>query len=712
MTHDGAKDLAQASAALALRLPRGLAVLARLAFNYRWSWLPGGDDFFRALDPLRWEQCGENPVRLLQEVSPLRLQRLAADAGAMDRARALVQALDADLERPAADGPATPERPIVYFSAEYGVHRSLPIYAGGLGVLAGDFLKEASDRALPFVGVGLLYSQGYLHQRLDPSGWQHEYWIDADAERLPAALVSGADSRPLTVQVPIFGRSVRARIWRVDVGRVPLYLLDTNLAQNSPIDRWITARLYVGDRQVRLAQYALLGIGGVRALRAMGIEPGLLHLNEGHAALAAVELVREGVAAGVPFDEALDAARQRTVFTTHTPVPAGNEVFSREALHHVLGDLPAGLGTDWSRLLPLGCIRPGDPDEPFGMTPLALRTSRAANGVSRRHGEVARAMWQPLWPERAVETVPIGHVTNGVHLRTWMAPAMRDLLDRHFRPGWDEEAADPAVWAAVDRIPDEELWAVRCRLRETAVAFTGERSVTNRLIRGESLEYAESAARLLDPNALTIGFARRVATYKRLALLTRDLARLRRLLYEGQSIQLLISGTAHPADEEAKRSVQGLFAGRSLPGAGSRVVYLDDYDLGIARRLVQGCDVWLNVPRPPFEASGTSGMKNVLNGGLQLSVLDGWWDEAYDGTNGWAIQAIEGLSAEEQDARDAAAFYDLLEREVVPLFYSRDAAGIPRGWLRRVKASLRTNGPRFTATRMVGDYLARLSADA
>jgi starch phosphorylase len=711
MAHDGAKDIAQGATSLAMRLPPRLAVLGRLAFNYRWSWMRGGDDFFRSLDPLRWEQCGENPVRLLQEIAPLRLRLLGADSAVVDQAHALVQALDADLDRPPAGTPLPPGRPIAFLCAEYGIHRSLPVFAGGLGVLAGDFLKEASDRALPVVGVGLLYAQGYLHQRLDPSGWQHEYWLDIDADRLPAAPVRGPGGQPLTITVSILGRDVKVRIWRVNVGRVPLYLLDTNCAENAPVDRWLTARLYVGDRQLRLAQYALLGLGGVRALRAMGIDPGLLHLNEGHAALAALELVREGVAAGLPFEEALAAARQRTVFTTHTPVPAGNEVFAEDLLRHVLGELPAQFGVDWHRLLALGRVHAGDAGEPFGLTPLALRTSRAANGVSRRHGEVARAMWQVLWPGRSAAVVPIQHVTNGVHLKTWMAPAMRELLDQYLGAGWEEAAADPATWAAVDRIPDEELWAVLCRLREEVVAFACERSVINRLIRGEALDYAEAAARLLDPNVLTIGFARRVATYKRLYLLASNLDRLRKLLYAPQPIQILIAGTAHPADEEAKRSVQRLFAARNQPGAGSRVVYLDDYDLSIARRLVQGCDVWVNVPRPPMEASGTSGMKSVLNGGLQLSVLDGWWAEAYDGTNGWAIPAAEGLDPAEQDARDAAAYYDLLEYEVIPLFYDRDASGIPRGWVQRIKASMRTNGPRFNAARMVGEYLARIQHD-
>lgn len=727
MNLDGTRDLARSAGVLAMRLPEALTMLAPVAYNYRWSWLPDGDPFFRSLDPVRWEQCDENPVRMLHELSPLRLQRLAEDPAVVARARALIGALAADLARPVAPGPLSPERPLAFFCAEYGIHRSLPIYAGGLGVLAGDILKEASDRALPVVGVGLLYSQGYLHQRLEPGGWQHEFWVEIDAERLPAAQVRGAGGRILTVTVPILGREVHACIWRVDVGRTPLYLLDTNIAANGPLDRWLTARLYVGDRQIRLAQYALLGIGGVRALRALGIEPGLLHLNEGHAAFAVLELVREQVAAGRPPEQALAAARERTVFTTHTPLPAGNETFPEEALRRDLGDLPEEYGLDWQQVLRLGRLNPDDAGEPFGLSPFALRTSRAANGVSRLHGRVAREMWRPLWPGRPVEEVPIGHVTNGVHLPTWMAPAMRALLNRYLPAGWDR-SADPALWAAVDGIPDAELWALRSELRAALVAFTRERSVVNRLGRGETLDYAEGALRLLDPNHLTLGFARRGAAYKRLYLLGSDIDRSERLLGAEQPVQLLISGTAHPRDEEAKRSIQRFFAGKERLHIGARTVYLDDYDLGIARRLVAGCDVWINLPRPPMEASGTSGMKSVLNGGLQLSVLDGWWAEAYsggyisgnddggnddggnDGANGWAIPSAEGCSIEEQDARDAAVLFDLLEREVVPLFYQRDAAGIPRGWLQRIRASLKTNAPRFTATRMLNDYMARLEA--
>ncbi len=707
----GTQELERRAGELALRLPPDLAAAAPVAYNYRWAWLPDGEPFFRSLDPVLWEQCGANPVRLLHELSPLRLQRLAADPEIVARTRALAQALATDLARPMTPAALSAAHPLAFFCAEFGLHQSLPIYAGGLGVLAGDMLKEASDRALPLVGVGLLYSQGYLHQQLEPAGWQHEYWIELDAQHLPAARVRDAEGQLLTIRIPIFGREVAACIWRVTVGRVPLFLLDTNIAANRPLDRWLSARLYVGDRQIRLAQYALLGVGGVRALTALGIEPGLLHLNEGHAAFAALELARPQIARGASPDAALAGARARTIFTTHTPVPAGNETFTEDELRGNLGDLVGESGLSWEQFLRLGRREPDATHEPFGLTAFALRTSRAANGVSRRHGEVARAMWHGVWHERPGEPTPIDHVTNGVHLPTWMAPPMRALLNRYLPRGWEAHAAEPEVWEAVDAIPDHELWAVRCELRSELVEFTRERSVINRLGRGETLAYAEGAQRLLDPNHLTLGFARRGAAYKRLYLLASDIDRSERLLGGERPIQLLLSGTAHPRDEDAKRSIQRFFAGRERPHLGGRTVYLDDYDLSIARRLVAGCDVWINLPRPPLEASGTSGMKSTLNGGLQASVLDGWWAEAYDGDNGWAVPTLDGGSAEEQDAHDGRAFFDLLEYEIVPLFYERDADGLPRAWLRRIKQSLKTNGPRFNATRMLDEYRMRWATE-
>jgi starch phosphorylase len=691
--NDGKADLARAARELAVRIPTTLAPLARVAFNFWWSWQPSCVDAFREIDAQRFELTGHNPVRMLKEATVSSLARAARDPAFVARIESLERDLDRMLEAGENAGGIPADRSVAFFCMEYGIQASLPIYSGGLGVLAGDILKEASDLRVPMVGVGLLYWQGNYHQRLDPSGWQHDYWVETEPEFLPTALVTAEDGSPLTVTVPIGDRSVHAQIWRVDVGRIPLFLLDTRRPENDVVDRWISARLYVGDPRIRLAQYAMLGIGGLRALRAMGIEPSILHLNEGHPALAPIELAAEATERGAPFEDAVAGARSRTVFTTHTPVPAGNDLASR-------------LGSE-DRFLRLGRISPHAVDEDFGMTTLALRLSHVANGVSRRHGEVARGMWGSLFPDRAENDVPIGQVTNGVHVPTWMAPPMRALLDRHLGRGWLHHAGDPATWDPVTAIPDEELWAVRNELRRVLVDHARDRSALDRLARGESSESVEAAREAFDPAALTVGFARRVATYKRLGLLIADRDRVTRFLQAKPHVQVFIAGKAHPQDDEAKRSLQRLFETSWAGRAGLQVTFLEDYDLTLAALLVVGCDVWLNLPRPPLEASGTSGMKAALNGGLNLSVLDGWWAEAYDGANGWAIPGDVEDDVEEQDRRDAEAFYSTIENEVVPLFYERDASGVPRGWVGRIKASLRTIGPRFSATRMLGDYLAR-----
>jgi starch phosphorylase len=699
--YDGRIDIQAAADDLSERIPDVLAPLARVAYNYRWSWAPGGPEVFRGVDSERFDLCMRNPVRLLQE-SPARvLKRAAENADLVARAHALEAEIAADLERPFSRSPDHAQ-PVAFLCAEYGVHVSLPVYSGGLGALAGDLLKEASDRAVPLVAVGLMYRKGYFRQRIDASGWQHEYWIDTDPDRLPAALVTGPDSTPLTITVPIGSADVTARVWRVDVGRIPLFLLDTDCADNEPMDRWITGRLYDGDPQTRLAQYSLLGVGGIRALRAMGHEPGVIHLNEGHAALAPLELARgyreaEG--------DALERARGRTVFTTHTPVPAGNDSYPPAEIEQAVGRVSQQLGFSTEELLALGHDVGADAHAPFGVTQAALRMSRAANAVSRRHGEVAREMWQSLWPDRGLDEVPIGHVTNGVHVPTWIGRPMRELLDRHLPGGWCRNAADPETWAPVDLIGAEELWEARCAQRAGLIEFVRTRSVGDRLVRGDLRGYVDAAARAFDPNVLTIGFARRVATYKRLEMLTRDPEWTLRLLDSDQPVQVVLAGKAHPRDEEAKRSLQAVFGLKAAKIVGERVVFLDDYDLASGQALVRGCDVWLNLPRPPLEASGTSGMKSVFNGGLQLSVLDGWWAEAYDGSNGWAISGEVDYDHHAQDERDAAAFHHLLSDEVLPAFYDRDGAGLPARWIEMMRASLRTLGPIFCATRMLDQYV-------
>jgi glycogen phosphorylase len=703
----GVQDINGAAEALASRVPDQLRPLARAAYNLRWSWTPGGAEAFRAIDPRRWELCGENAVRLLTETSTAALERAAADPELVARGEALEEAIAADLARPAAStGPVTPERPVAFFCAEYGIHASLPIYSGGLGALAGDILKEASDRALPLVAVGLLYHQGYFRQRIDAAGWQHESWVPTDPERQPAALVCGDDGEPLEISVPVGDEDVVAQVWRVDVGRVPLFLLDADRPENSRVARWISSRLYTGTRDLRLAQYALLGVGGMRALRAMGIDPSVVHLNEGHAAFASLELARGEVATGAALADALAAARARTVFTTHTPVPAGNDTYEPAQVAESFGALAAEVGLDLDEAIRLGRSRPDDDGEEFGVTQFSLRMSRAANGVSRRHGEVARGMWAALWPDREVADVPIGHVTNGVHLPTWLGGPMRALLDRHLGDGWLERADDPATWEPVDAIDDAELWAARGAQRAELVEWARDRSIADRLGREDPREYVEAPE--FDPDVLTIGFARRLATYKRLHLLLQSAERIVDLLHGKRSVQILLAGKAHPRDDDGKRSLQALFSAKGIPEISHRVAYLDDYDLSIGARLVRGCDVWVNVPRPPLEASGTSGMKSAVNGGLQLSVLDGWWAEAYDGTNGWALPGDVDDDHATQDARDAGELLRLLYDEVVPAFYDRDDDGLPRAWLARVKASLRTNGPEFSASRMLRDYARRV----
>lgn len=701
MSFDGLSDLAWRVEDLAARLPAGLQPAARLAYNYRWSWMPGGADAFRDVDPARWDACGHNPVRLLREASTAALERSAADP----RWTQLAAQLEEDLQRPPLRGDVTADHPVAFLCAEFGVHSSLPIYSGGLGVLAGDILKQASDQALPMAGVGLLYRQSYFRQRFDISGWQQEYWIDVDPDCLPAARVTRDGTAPLQVSVIMRGREVVLQVWRVQIGRVPLYLLDADVPENTRVDRWITSRLYVADRETRLAQYAVLGAGAVHALRAMRIDPSIVHLNEGHAAFAPVEMARSAVAQGMPVEQALATARHRTVFTTHTPVAAGNEAYHPGETRAVLGDLAVGFGGDDDTVQRLGRIHPDDESEGFGLTPLGIRMSRAANAVSRRHGVVARGMWEPLFPDMPAESVPIRHVTNGVHLPSWMAPTMRALLDRHLGPDWWRAPGDAAVAAGIGQIPDAELWAVRREMREKLVVYARDRSVADRLARGERRGFVE-AAQAFDPDALTVGFARRLATYKRLNLITHDVGRALALIAGDKPLQIVLAGKAHPADYEGKLMVQRLFTLKEEPFVAGRVVFLEDYDLAMAQRLVAGCDLWVNLPRPPLEASGTSGMKAAMNGCINLSVLDGWWEEAFDGDNGWAIGSPPNADAETQDAHDATELYDLLESEVVPAFHDRDGDGVPHRWVARVRASLCTAVQHFTASRMLDDYLA------
>ena len=707
----GAREADERAAELALRLPAELAPLARIALDYRWSWDPDGDELFRSLDPHAWEINLRNPVRQLSDIAPHTASSAVADPTTRDRIARLGRVLEEDRARPEAriDGL---DGPVVFVCAEFGIHRSLPIYSGGLGVLAGDILKAASDLAIPMIGIGLLYRKGYFQQRVDRAGLQHEYWLQTMPERLPTVQVLD-EGTPLRLTFPFFDREVAFHVWRVEVGRVPLYLLDAELDENDPVDRWITARLYEGNPLTRLGQYGLLGMGSVRMLRALGIEPGVLHFNEGHPALAALELAAGSVAAGESLEEALEAARAGCVFTTHTPVPAGNEVYETASFLEAFANLPTRLGMDDERFLDLCRTLPGTDEWP-GMTPLALRLTRRANAVSLRHEQVAREMWRPLYDNVPADEVPITHVTNGVPLPTCLASPMRALLDRHLGEDWLARAADPETWAPVDDIPDEELWAARNDARRELVEYVKAKSVQDRLLRGEDPESVKAVAETFADDTLTLGFARRIATYKRLFLLTYDPERVRRIFADGPPVQMVVAGKAHPLDDNAKQMLVDVFALSQAVGLTSRVAFLENYDLSVAAPIVGGCDVWLNVPRPPLEASGTSGMKSAANGGLNLSVLDGWWFEGYEradgAANGWEIDGGGGDGEDEaaQDARHAHALYDLLEQQVVPLFYDRGNDGIPHRWLEMVKRSLRTNGPRFSAARMVEGYASSI----
>jgi len=719
----GDVDIERAVADLALALPEPLRPLARVAFDYRWAWSADGAATFMALDPDRWARSGGNPRRTLTETPRARLEQAAGDAAFVARVGRLATELRTDRERPGLACAASARHPVAFCCAEFGVHGSLPIYSGGLGVLAGDILKEASDLALPMVGIGLLYRTGYFHQRIDATGYQHEYWLDADPERLPCVKVTGADGRALTVTVPVHDEEVTAQIWRVDVGRVPLYLLDTDRPENSPVGRWISSRLYESNRAIRLAQYAVLGVGGMRALRALGIQPCVHHLNEGHPALGVLELFaqarREQARAPTPAqaqsptqapadeDAAWRRVRDRVVFTTHTPVAAGNETYPRHELLPMLSRV-AELAGGPERFLALGRVDPANPDQPSGFTALALRASRHANAVSRRHGEVARAMWQPMFPGCAVDRVPIGHVTNGVHVPTWLQGAMRELLDRHLGEGWLSRADRPETWAPVNDIPAAELWAARSAARRHLVDMLTQRVTSDRLRRGEPLDYAQAGGSGFDPGRLTIGFARRLATYKRLHLVALMPERAVALVAGERPVQFVFAGKAHPDDHEAKEVVRRVFSLKRAPSVAGRAAFLEDYEIPLAGQLVAGCDVWVNLPRPPLEASGTSGMKSVLGGGLQLSVLDGWWGEAYDGGNGWAIGGGVDADHAAQDWRDAGALFSLLEQQVVPMFHERDADGVPQRWVAMMRRSLMTHGPRFSAKRMLREYVEQV----
>jgi glycogen phosphorylase len=683
-----------------------------VARNLWWSWHPEVTNLFRDLDPIRWRQLDHNPIALLAEFTPERLEMRAAELVLYSRInhayRRLKEYLTAKQTWSTTHAGVLGAKPVAYFSAEFGLHESVPIYSGGLGVLSGDHIKSASGLGVPLVAIGLFYDQGYFKQHLDIDGYQREEYLDTKVENVPMEPALTVDGQHIVVKIDTRNGPLRAKVWLMRVGRVNLYLLDCDVDSNRPEDRELTSRLYGGDHRVRIRQELVLGVGGVRALKALGISPGVYHLNEGHSVFATLEAIRERMEEdGISFDEALREVAQRTVFTTHTPVPAGHDRFDGGLIEEHLGPLRDQLGISFQQLMGLGRVEPHNEGETFCMTVLGLKLSRRANAVSALHGHVSRRMWAHLWPWRVEEEIPIGHITNGVHIPSWLAWQMLQLYDRIFPADWMRRGMGEAdMWREIFKVDPGELWETHYSLKNLLLQFVRRRVSRQCRRRGESDEAVEMARNLLDPNVLTIGFARRFATYKRADLVLTDVERLYKMLADpSRPIQLIFAGKAHPADEPGKRLIRKIANLRHDARINGRIVFVEDYDINVCRHLIQGVDVWLNNPRRPLEASGTSGQKVVLNGGLNLSVLDGWWAEAYDGQNGFAIgRGHSHVSDEIGDRRDAESLYKVLEEQIIPLFYDRDSDGLPRRWIQFMMNSISSLAWRFSAHRMVMDY--------
>jgi starch phosphorylase len=682
-----------------------------LARNLWWSWDNDSTSLFLDLDPVRWRQLNHNPISLLNEVPLAQIERRAGELvlhGRINYAyRRQREYLDKDRTWGARHAGILRPRPVAYFSAEFGIHESIPIYSGGLGILAGDHLKSASDLAIPLVGVGLFYGQGYFRQHLDEHGWQQEDYLQTDVNQLPMEAAIGINGEPVTVQIETRGCAIGAKVWRAKVGRCDLLLLDSNVEGNSPEDRELTSRLYGGDRRIRIRQELLLGIGGFRALKAMGIAPGVLHLNEGHSGFAVLEAIRSRMQEeGLSFGAAAPRVSKEVVFTTHTPVPAGHDRFGADLIEEHLGPLREAVGLSHEAFMGIGRENPANNHEEFCMTVLGLRLSRRANAVSALHGEVSREMWANLHAAKPDEPLRIGHITNGVHVPTWLAPQMVRLYDRHLGTGWHERSAEAKTWEGIESVDDGELWETHLGLKSRLLEFVRRRAMEQAERRGEPKENIRRLGRVMGPDALTIGFARRFATYKRANLILADIENLASMVNDPKRpVQFVFAGKAHPHDELGKRVLQQIAELMRDPKFTNKFVFVEDYDVNVGRHFVQGVDVWLNNPRRPLEASGTSGQKVVLNGGLNLSVLDGWWAEAYDGLNGFAIGTGRTHSdMDVHDRRDGEDLFRTLREVVIPLFYNRDRDGLPRGWIKRMKRAIRTLGWRFNADRMVMDY--------
>ncbi|MEW5988709.1 MAG: alpha-glucan family phosphorylase [Chloroflexota bacterium] len=701
------------------KMPAKIRRLPELAYNLWWSWHPEARALFRRLDLTLWRSSHHNPVLQLEEVRPERLEAVANDPAFCMAYNKVLMKLDSDLENGHTwfyqTFPELRDKTVAYFSAEFGLHNSLPLYSGGLGILAGDHAKEASDLGIPLVGVGFMYPQGYFRQHVPSHGWQEAVYQQLDINQAPIRPAVDADGKEVRIQVPLAGHTVYARVWHVQVGRVPLYLMDTDVDDNDPWNRELSARLYSGDNQLRIRQEIMLGIGGVRVLRALGIHPAVWHMNEGHSAFLVLELIREKVAAGLAFEEAVAQVKAAAIFTTHTPVPAGHDVFPFFLVEQYFSGYWEELGITREQLFDLGKHQESW-GPAFNMTVLALRMAGQSNAVSQLHGKVSRAMWRGVWPRLSpTEETPISHITNGIHLSTWIAGELYGLFTKYLSPDWIERQDDPAIWQRLNDVPDNVLWQLHLELKRKLLHNLSE-LVRRRWVAGTNdPTQVLTSGTLLDPEALTIGFARRFATYKRATLIFRDLPRLQRILLDShRPVQIIFAGKAHPADDPAKTLIQTVYSFAKHHQMGGRVAFIEDYDMHLARYLVQGVDVWLNNPRRPREASGTSGQKASLNGIPNLSVLDGWWAEGYNGANGWAIgQGLDVNSPDEQqDEEDANSLYQLLEEEIVPLYYARDRDNVPRGWVEIMRETIRSTAPHFSTRRMVKEYTTKMYIQA
>ncbi|HOP00665.1 MAG TPA: alpha-glucan family phosphorylase [Flexilinea sp.] len=696
-------------------LPKRIERLNDLAYNLWWSWNPEAINVFSKIHPVLWDSVSHNPVAFLQQVSRTLLNRVANDKQYLDLYDRVVNNFDSYMgEKETWFVKNYPEvtagQSIAYFSFEFGLHESIPAYAGGLGILAGDHLKESSDMGIPLEAIGFIYNQGYFVQKITEDGWQETSNFYLDFNKLPMIPILDEKDKPILISVQLPGREIKARIWQIQVGRVPLYLLDTNISENSSFDQQLTAKLYTSDLETRISQEILLGMGGVRVMRALGYNPTVWHMNEGHSAFLSVERCAELVRQGKTFEEAKEIVRKGNVFTTHTPVPAGNDKFPVWLVEKYFSQIWPDLGLTREQFIDLAKEASPYGDQ-FTMPILALRLSERCNAVSELHGQVSRNMWHFLWPDRKVEEVPITHITNGVHTFSWLSRRMGILFDEYLGTEWRLDPSNPKVWEKVDSIPDAELWAVKRHQKRKLMRFINDKARAQWLTGEVHPVQTIAAGVLLDADALTIGFARRFPTYKRGYLILRDYERLLRIINNVDApVQIIFSGKAHPADEPGKLIVQQLYRAIKDHRTGGRMVFVENYDMDIARHLVQGVDVWLNTPRRPMEASGTSGMKAAMNGCLNFSVLDGWWHEGYNGKNGWAIGDDKTYESDEkQDEMDALSLYETLEDQIVPIYYSnRSENGVPTTWMRWVKEAIRTLSPQFSTRRMVGDYVREM----